>query len=96
MMMGVAAGLVWDRIEVEKRSRKSVVFFAIQLALMLCGRICSSITNPMLATRNNCIVVDDFETYIQFAKNYKIAGYLFIPYLAGFCCGVEWKYLVVE
>jgi tryptophan-rich sensory protein len=49
MMMGVAAGLVWDRIEVEKRSRKSVVFFAIQLALMLCGRICSSITNPMLA-----------------------------------------------
>jgi hypothetical protein len=55
--------------------KKSVVFFAIQLALMLCGRICSSDykTNACW-TRNNCIVVDDFETYIQFAKLIKLQG----------------------
>jgi tryptophan-rich sensory protein len=32
--------------------------------------------------RNYSIVVDDFETYSQFYKINKIAGYLLLPYLA--------------
>jgi hypothetical protein len=56
------------------------------------------ITKPNACwTRNNCIVVDDFETYIQFAKLIKLQGTcLFRIWLGEFCCGVEWKYLVVE
>jgi tryptophan-rich sensory protein len=49
---------------------------------MLCGRICSSDYKTMLAGLEIIVLwLMIFETYIQFAKN-KIAGYLFIPYLA--------------
>ena len=34
VMMGVAAGLVWDRIEAEREAvKKALIFFAIQLGL---------------------------------------------------------------
>jgi tryptophan-rich sensory protein len=43
-------------------------------------------------------VVNDFETYSQFVKINKIAGYLLLPYLAwvSFAAVFKWKYLVVE
>jgi hypothetical protein len=41
-------------------------------------------------------VVNDFETYSQFVKINKIAGYLLHPILGKFCSGFKWKYLVVE
>ncbi len=84
-MMGVAAGLVWDRIEIEKEAvKKALIFFAIQLALnALWSYLFFGLHNPMLAGLEIIVLwLMIFETYVQFAKINKIAGYLFIPYLA--------------
>lgn len=85
VMMGIAAGLVWDRIEVEKEAvKKALVFFAIQLALnALWSYLFFGLHNPMLAGLEIIILwLMIYETYIKFAKINKIAGYLFLPYLA--------------
>lgn len=85
VMMGVAAGLVWDRIEAEREVvKKALICFAIQLALnALWSYLFFGLHNPMLAGLEIIILwLMIFETYIQFAKINKIAGYLFIPYLA--------------
>nr|WP_314898347.1 TspO/MBR family protein [uncultured Flavobacterium sp.] len=85
VMMGVAAGLVWDRIEVEKEAvKKALVFFAIQLALnALWSYLFFGLHNPMLAGLEIIVLwLMIYETYIKFAKINKIAGYLFLPYLA--------------
>ncbi|TDE45455.1 tryptophan-rich sensory protein [Flavobacterium rhamnosiphilum] len=85
VMMGVAAGLVWDRIEAEKEVvKKALVFFAIQLALnALWSYLFFGLHNPMLAGLEIIVLwLMIFETYIQFAKINKIAGYLMLPYLA--------------
>ncbi|MFV8345965.1 TspO/MBR family protein [Flavobacterium sp. ZB4P13] len=85
VMMGVAAGLVWDRIEAEKEVvKKALVFFAIQLALnALWSYLFFGLHNPMLAGLEIIVLwLMIFETYIQFAKINKIAGYLLLPYLA--------------
>ncbi len=83
-MMGIAAGLVWDRIEIEKELvKKALIIFAIQLALnALWSFLFFGLKNPMLAGIEIIILwLMIFETYIQFSKINKIAGYLFIPYL---------------
>lgn len=85
VMMGVAAGLVWDRIEAEKEVvKKALVFFAIQLVLnALWSYLFFGLHNPMLAGLEIIVLwLMIFETYIQFAKINKIAGYLLLPYLA--------------
>ena len=85
VMMGVAAGLVWDRIESEKEVvKKALVFFAIQLALnALWSYLFFGLHNPMLAGLEIIVLwLMIFETYVQFAKINKIAGYLLLPYLA--------------
>lgn len=84
VMMGVAAGLVWDRIESQKELvKKAVIIFAIQLALnALWSFLFFGLKNPMLAGIEIIILwLMIYETYIQFSKINKIAGYLFIPYL---------------
>lgn len=84
IMMGIAAGLVWDRIESEKEMvKKALVLFAIQLALnALWSYLFFGLKNPMLAGLEIIVLwLMIYETYIQFAKINKIAGYLFIPYL---------------
>jgi benzodiazapine receptor len=84
IMMGVAAGLIWDRIEAEKETvRKALIFFVIQLALnALWSFLFFGLKNPMLAGLEIIILwLMIYETYIQFTKINKIAGYLFIPYL---------------
>jgi benzodiazapine receptor len=84
IMMGIAAGLVWDRIDFEKESvRKALQFFAIQLALnALWSYLFFGLKNPMLAGLEIVILwLMIYETYVQFAKINKISGYLFIPYL---------------
>jgi tryptophan-rich sensory protein len=84
VMMGVAAGLVWNRMEQEKEAvRSALIFFAIQLALnALWSFLFFGLKNPMLAGLEIVVLwLMIFETYTKFAKINKIAGYLFIPYL---------------
>jgi benzodiazapine receptor len=84
IMMGVAAGLVWDRIDFEKiMVKKALVLFAIQLGLnALWSYLFFGLMNPTLALIEIVVLwLMIYETYIQFAKINKIAGYLFIPYL---------------
>ena len=85
IMMGVAAGLVWNRLEFEKEIvKKALVFFAIQLALnALWSYLFFGLHNPMLAGLEIIVLwLMIYETYIQFSKINRISGYLFIPYLA--------------
>jgi benzodiazapine receptor len=84
IMIGIAAGLVWDRMESNTEVvKKALVVFAIQLALnALWSYLFFGLMNPMLALLEIVILwLMIYETYVQFAKINKIAGYLFIPYL---------------
>ena len=84
IMMGVAAGLVWSRIESKNQAvRKALLFFAIQLALnMLWSFLFFGMKNPTLALIEIVVLLLlIYETYVQFVKIDKIAGYLLIPYL---------------
>jgi benzodiazapine receptor len=84
IMMGLAAGLVWDRIEFEKEVvRKALILFAFQLALnALWSYLFFGLMNPMLAGLEVIILwLVIYETYIQFSKINRVAGYLMIPYL---------------
>ena len=85
IMMGVAAGLVWNRIKYETEAvKKALVFFIIQLILnAMWSYLFFGLRNPMLAGLEIIVLwLMIYETYIQFTKINKIAGYLFIPYLA--------------
>jgi tryptophan-rich sensory protein len=98
-MMGIAAGLVWDRMDSDKEGVKG-----INIICDTTGAKCFVVVfifglrNPMLAGLEIIVLwLMIYETYIHFAKINKIAGYLFLPYLAcKFRSCVEWKYLVVE
>ena len=84
IMMGVAAGLIWDRMEKEKLlAKKALIFFAVQLALnALWSFLFFGLKNPMLAGLEIIILwLMIYETYVKFVKINKIAGYLLIPYL---------------
>jgi tryptophan-rich sensory protein len=85
IMMGIAAGLVWDRIEFEKELvKKALIVFAIQLGLnALWSYLFFGLHNPMLAGIEIVLLwLMTFETYTQFSKINKIASYLLLPYLA--------------
>jgi benzodiazapine receptor len=85
ILMGVAAGLVWNRIKYETETvKKALVFFIIQLILnAMWSYLFFGLRNPMLAGLEIIVLwLMIYETYIQFNKINKIAGYLFIPYLA--------------
>ncbi|MCV9930609.1 tryptophan-rich sensory protein [Flavobacterium sp. LS1R49] len=84
LLMGVAAGLVWDRIEYEKDAvKKALVFFAIQLALnALWSYLFFGLMNPLLALLEVFVLwLMIYETLLKFIKINKIAGYLLVPYL---------------
>lgn len=84
IMMGVAAGLVWDKMEQQKEVvTKALIFFAIQLALnALWSFLFFGLKNPLLSGIEILILwLMIYETYSKFIKINKIAGYLFIPYL---------------
>ena len=85
IMMAVAAGLVWNRFEHQKEEvRKALILFAIQLALnALWSILFFALRNPFLALIEIVLLwLMIYETYLKFAKIDKIAGYLFIPYIA--------------
>lgn len=84
IMMGVAAGLVWSRIDQQREMvRKALVFFWIQLALnALWSYLFFGLHNPFLALIEIILLwLMIYETFVQFNKVNRIAGYLFIPYL---------------
>ncbi|TDD99261.1 TspO/MBR family protein [Flavobacterium cellulosilyticum] len=84
VMMGVAAGLIWNKIEFDKDLvKKALVLFAVQLALNgLWSYLFFGLKNPMLAGIEIILLwLMIFETYTKFEKINKIAGYLLIPYL---------------
>ena len=84
LLMGVAAGLVWDRIEYEKEVVKNaLVFFAIQLALnALWSYLFFGLMNPLLALIEIFVLwLMIYETLLKFIKINKVAGYLLVPYL---------------
>lgn len=84
IMMGFAGGIVWTKIDQdEKMVKKAFLFFIIQLGLnALWSFIFFYLHNPLLAfIEIILLLLVIFETYTQFKKIDKIAGYLFIPYL---------------
>ena len=84
IIMGIAAGLVWSRIDFEREAvRKALLFFVIQLALNAgWSLIFFGLKNPFLALVEIVLLwLIIYETYTLFVKIDKIAGYLFIPYL---------------
>ena len=85
VMMGIAAGMVWNRIETDRINvRKGLQFFAIQLALnFLWSYLFFGLHNPLLALVELIVLwLMIFETYVVFKKVDKIAGILLLPYLA--------------
>lgn len=84
IMMGTAAGLIWNKMESNKEPvKKALIFFAIQLALnALWSILFFGLKNPFLALIEIVLLwLMIYETYIKFTKIDKMAGYLFIPYL---------------
>jgi benzodiazapine receptor len=84
VFMGIAAGLVWDKIEIKKGEvQNALLFFFIQLALnALWSFLFFGLKNPMLALIEIILLwLMIYETYMKFNKIDKIAGYLFVPYL---------------
>jgi len=84
VIMGVAAGLVWNRIDYDKEEvRKALLFFAIQLALNgLWSILFFGLKNPLLALVEIVVLwLMIYETWFKFKSIDKIAGYLFVPYL---------------
>ncbi|HCF03959.1 TspO/MBR family protein [Flavobacterium sp.] len=85
VMMGVAAGLIWNQITTKKAAvTKALQFFTIQLVLnALWSYLFFGLHNLMLATIEVVLLwLMIFETYSQFAKINKTASYLMLPYLA--------------
>jgi tryptophan-rich sensory protein len=84
-MMGIAAGLVWNRMDFEKELvKKALIFFTIQLALnVLWSYLFFGLHNPLLAlVEIVLLLLMIFETYLQFKKIDKVASMLLLPYLA--------------
>lgn len=85
ILMGIAAGLVWDKIKEQNAEvKKALGFFLIQLALnAIWSYLFFGLKNPMLALIEIALLwLMIYETYLKFIKINKIAGYLLIPYLA--------------
>lgn len=84
ILMGVAAGLVWSRIDTQTDTvKKGLTFFAIKLGLnALWSYLFFGLHNVLLALIEIIILwLMIFETYKQFDKVNKPAGYMLIPYL---------------
>lgn len=85
VMMGLAAGLVWNRIDSQRPVvKKALTFFWIQLALnALWSYLFFGLHNPLLALIEIVLLwLMIYETFVQFGKVNKVASYLILPYLA--------------
>lgn len=85
IMMGIAAGRIWNQLEQEEAQvKKAMKFFVIQLALnALWSYLFFGLHNPLLAIIEIILLwLLIFETYNLFKKIDKTAGLLLLPYLA--------------
>jgi benzodiazapine receptor len=85
VLMGIAAGLVWDKIKEQNEAvKKALGFFLIQLVLnAIWSYLFFGLKNPMLALIEIALLwLMIYETYLKFIKINKIGGYLLVPYLA--------------
>lgn len=85
VMMGVAAGRVWGRIDTNRAEvRKALVFFWIQLALnALWSVLFFVLWNPLLALIElGLLWLMIYETWYKFKSLDRVAGWLLVPYLA--------------
>ena len=85
IMMGVSAGLIWDKITVQRELvKKGLLFFTVQLALnALWSYLFFGLSNVLLASIEIVILLlVIFETYLIFKKIDKKAAMLLIPYMA--------------
>lgn len=84
IMMGVAGGMVWSRLESDKEIvKKAFMFFIIQLALnALWSYLFFNMHNVLLSLIEIVLLwLMIYETHLQFKKIDKVAGMLLIPYL---------------
>ena len=84
IMMGIAAGLIWTSGAEQKKVNRALGFFAIQFGLnTLWSYLFFGLQNPLLALVEVLLLwLMIFETYNQFKRIKKTAGFLLIPYLA--------------
>ena len=84
ILMGIAAGLLWNKIDTKKHEvQKALVFFGIQLILnALWSILFFGLQNPFLALIEIIILwLVIYETFIKFNKIDQWAGNLLVPYL---------------
>ena len=85
ILMGIAAGLVWNKLESNKELvKKGLLFFTIQLLLnALWSYLFFGLNNILLALIEIILLwLIIYETYHIFKQIDKRASYLLIPYLA--------------
>lgn len=85
ILMGVAAGMVWDHIDRQRETvRKGLTFFTAQLALnALWSFLFFGLQNPLLAFIEIIILwLMIFETFNAFRRVDRTAANLLLPYLA--------------
>ena len=84
IMMGVAAGMIWNQLENQKELvKKALLFFTVQLLLnALWSYLFFGLNNVLLALIEIVLLwLIIYETFYIFKKIDKKAAYLFIPYL---------------
>ena len=85
ILMGIAAGLIWNEINSkEKQVKQGLKFFVIQLALnALWSYLFFGLQNVFLAAIEVILLLlMIYETFIKFKPINKNAGYLLLPYIA--------------
>ena len=84
ILMGIAAGMVWNKLESNKELvKKGLLFFTVQLLLnALWSYLFFGLNNILLAFIEIILLwLIIYETYYIFKQVDKKAGYLLIPYL---------------
>ncbi len=85
ILMGIAAGRVWNQLETNKELvKKGLLFFGVQLALnALWSYLFFGLQNIFLGLIEIILLwLVIYETYLIFKKIDKKASYLLLPYLA--------------
>lgn len=85
ILMGIAAGLIWNKLETDKEAvKKALLFFTVQLLLNLFWSfVFFGLKNILLASIEIVILwLIIYETYVLFKKIEPKTSYLLLPYLA--------------